>query len=189
MENSYIVYRHTSPSGKVYIGITQQHPEQRWQGGLGYRHNEYFFRAILKYGWDNFSHEILYSGLDKETASQIEIDLIRAGKCNDKRHGYNITSGGENFTHSPESIQLMRSRRKGKGTKPKSEETRRRMRDNHAGGASPRRVRCLSTGTVYESIHAAARATGVDKSPISRCCRKIKHYNTAGGLRWEFYEE
>lgn len=189
MKNDYIVYRHTSPSGKSYVGITQQRPEQRWQGGLGYRHNEYFFRAILKYGWENFTHEILHSGLDKETACKIETDLISAGRCNDKRYGYNITDGGENFTHSAESRRLMSSRRKGKGTQPKSEETRQRMRENHAGGGTPRRVICLSTGRIYDSINDAARDTGVDKSPISRCCRKVKHYNTAGGLRWAFYEE
>lgn len=189
MKNNYTVYRHTSPSGKSYIGITQQQPEQRWQGGLGYRHNEYFFRAILKYGWENFTHEILCSGLNREAACWLESALIEAGGCNDKRYGYNITSGGENFTHSPESRSLMSLRRKGKGTRPKPEETRQRMRENHAGGSSPRRVICLSTGRIYDSINAAARDTGVDKNPISRCCRKVEHYNTAGGLRWAFYEE
>lgn len=28
-ENNYVVYRHTSPSGKVYIGITSKKPEKR----------------------------------------------------------------------------------------------------------------------------------------------------------------
>lgn len=189
MKNNYIVYKHTSPSGKSYVGITQQTPEQRWQGGLGYRRNAYFFRAILKYGWDNFTHEILHSGLDKTTACRIEIELIREGKYTDKRYGYNITNGGETFTHSAESRLLMSARRLGKGTHPKSAETRQRMRESHAGGSAPRRVICLSTGDIYDSINEAARATGVDKSPISRCCRKVEHYNTAGGLRWSFYEE
>ena len=26
----WIVYKHTSPSGKVYIGITSNSPEKRW---------------------------------------------------------------------------------------------------------------------------------------------------------------
>lgn len=34
MKNNYCVYKHISPSGKVYICITQQRPEDRWQGGL-----------------------------------------------------------------------------------------------------------------------------------------------------------
>lgn len=187
--NNYIVYRHISPSGKSYVGITGQAPEQRWQGGLGYRHNEYFFRAILKYGWENFTHEILHTGLDSETACEIESEIIRAEMYNDKRYGYNITNGGEHFNHSQESIRLMSINRRGKGTQPKSMAARRKMSENHAGGAAPKRVICLSTGKVYESINDAARDTGVDKSPISRCCRKVTHYNTAGGLRWAYYDD
>ena len=186
MKNRYIVYKHTSPSGKAYVGITRQRPEQRWQGGLGYRNNEHFFRAILKYGWDNFTHEILHTGLDKDSACAIEAEIIRAEMYNDKRYGYNITSGGEAFKHSSESIQKMKVNRKGKGRQPKSAVTRRKMSENHSGGAASKRVICLSTGIIYESINDAARDTGVDKSPISRCCRGVKHYNTAGGLRWEF---
>lgn len=188
MNESYTVYKHTSPSGKVYIGITSQAPAQRWQGGLGYRRNPHFFRAILKYGWDNFSHEILSEGLSKEEACKVEVALIAAFKSNDKAYGYNITNGGECFKHSPESIQLMRQRRKGKGLRTIPEATRQKMRENHAGGAEAKPVVCLDTGTVYPSINDAAKATGIDKSPISRCCRGVKHYNTAGGLRWAYYE-
>ena len=188
MQANYCVYKHTSPSGKVYIGITQQRPENRWQCGLGYRRNPHFFRAILKYGWDNFTHEVLCTGLDKSAACQMEVALIRAYQSNDKTHGYNITNGGECFKHSPESIALMSQRRKGKGRRMMPEETKQKLRENHGGGAEPKRVICLTTGVIYESINDAARDTGVDKSPISRCCRGVKHYNTAGGLRWAYYE-
>lgn len=189
MRTNFCVYKHTSPSGKVYIGITQQQPENRWQGGLGYRRNEYFYRAILKYGWENFTHEVLHYGLSKEEACAAEIALIAAYRSNEKEHGYNITSGGEMFTHSPESIEKMSARRKGKGRQPKSEIIREKMRAHHAGGAAPKSVICLTTGKIYASINDAAKDTGVDKSPISRCCRRVNHYNTAGGLRWAYYNE
>lgn len=58
--DNYIVYRHTSPSGKVYIGITSRQPEQRWLNGNGYKDSPKFYNAIKKYGWDNFNHEILF---------------------------------------------------------------------------------------------------------------------------------
>ena len=32
----WTVYRHIAPSGKVYIGITCQKPEYRWNNGNGY---------------------------------------------------------------------------------------------------------------------------------------------------------
>ena len=44
----YVVYMHKTPSNKVYIGITSQKPEKRWNEGLSY--NKYFTNAIIKYG-------------------------------------------------------------------------------------------------------------------------------------------
>lgn len=189
MKTDYCVYKHTSPRGKVYIGITGQRPEERWQGGLGYRHNEYFFRAILKYGWENFKHEILHTGLSKDEACAAEVALIASHRSTEKAYGYNITGGGETFKHSPESIQKMRENRKGKGMYPRSAAARQRISEHHAGGTAPVKVVCLTTGKIYASINDAARDTGVDKNPISRCCRGVKHYNTAGGLRWSYYNE
>ena len=38
MTNNYTVYKHTSPHGKVYIGITSQSPIRRWRkDGSGYK--------------------------------------------------------------------------------------------------------------------------------------------------------
>ena len=48
----YFVYMHTSPNNKRYIGITSYtNPKRRWKGGYGYHKNDYFYRAIQKYGW------------------------------------------------------------------------------------------------------------------------------------------
>lgn len=99
----YCVYKHTSPSKKVYVGITSLNPLIRWQNGGGYRSNNYFTKAILKYGWDNFKHEILFENLTKEEAEQKEIELIKLYKSNDKNFGYNIAKGGNSVgKHSEE---------------------------------------------------------------------------------------
>lgn len=73
---SYSVYMHTCPNSKKYIGITCRNPLYRWNHGNGYRRNEHFFRAIVKYGWDNIKHEILFDGLTEEEAEQKEKVLI-----------------------------------------------------------------------------------------------------------------
>lgn len=91
----YCVYRHVSPAGKVYIGLTSQNPVRRWAGGNGYRNNQHFYRAILKYGWDNFKHEIVQSGLTKEDACRLEIELIAAHNSTNAAFGYNHSTGGE----------------------------------------------------------------------------------------------
>ena len=68
----WCVYVHTTPSHKVYVGITSQNPIKRWNNGLGYNRQIYFYRAILKYGWDNIKHEIIVSGISGEEAKYLE---------------------------------------------------------------------------------------------------------------------
>lgn len=95
-ENNYVVYKHTSPSNKVYIGITSRNPEKRWgKNGNKYLRHKHFYNAIQKYGWDNFKHEILFENLTKEEACQKEIELIAFYKSNDRSFGYNQSTGGE----------------------------------------------------------------------------------------------
>lgn len=102
----YKVYKHTSPSGKVYIGVTKQNPRLRWQNGLGYRTQDYFYRAILKYGWDNFKHEIVYQTESYAEANGKEVELISKYKSTDKNYGYNIENGGNLKKAVSESTRL-----------------------------------------------------------------------------------
>ena len=94
-DERYCVYCHTSPSGKRYVGITSQHPNRRWCGGKGYVKSPHFYRAIVKYGWDSFEHEILCSDLCQRDARELEIKLIADYRSNDPRYGYNLSNGGE----------------------------------------------------------------------------------------------
>lgn len=94
MELKFIVYEHVNLfNNKRYIGITSQIPEVRWQRGSGYRENTTFFRAIKKYGWDNFEHNILYEGLSNREALEIESTLIK--KYKSLGVSYNISDGYE----------------------------------------------------------------------------------------------
>lgn len=55
-----VIYMHTSPSGKHYIGQTKQKINNRFRSdGSGYKQCRVFYNAIKKYGWNNFKHEIL----------------------------------------------------------------------------------------------------------------------------------
>ena len=102
-EKRYKIYKYTSPSGGVYIGQTHKTIEER-AGNNGYYYmilnkktgkflQPAIGNAILKYGWDNFKKEILYTGLTSEEADRIEKELIldsrSTGVC------YNADSGGK----------------------------------------------------------------------------------------------
>lgn len=186
----FIVYMHVNKTnGKKYIGITHHsNPNKRWNGGKGYFRNRYFSRAIEKYGWDGFDHIIVADGLTKELACQWETALIALYASNCRENGYNITDGGECFHHSEESKKMMSQNRKGKGLHRFSEEHKRKIREHHAGGNAAKRVICVETGIIYQSINDAARDISINKKMISNCCRKVPHYNTAGGYHWMFHE-
>lgn len=128
----YIVYQHQNLiNGKRYFGITSQNPERRWgKGGNGYKSTPHFYSAIQKYGWDNFSHTILYTELTQEQACEIEKYLIATYKTQDRQYGYNILEGGQ-ATTIPSEIRdkmskAMRGNKNGLGH-PCSEEKKQKI--------------------------------------------------------------
>lgn len=101
---NWIVYKHENKiNGKIYIGITSQNPIDRWKNGNGYSKHKKFYSAIKKYGWDNFLHIILYTGLTEKEAKEKEQELIKF--YDSKNSGYNLTDGGDGiigYHHSEE---------------------------------------------------------------------------------------
>ena len=140
-KRSYVVYMHTSPSNKRYVGITRQNPpEKRWgYNGNGYCDNDYFSRAISKYSWKNIKHEILYTGLTKEEAEQKEIELIAFYDSMNPEKGYNMTPGGSYNVN----VVL----------KPVKQYT--------AEGVFIQEYECIKYGAI---------ATNINKSAVSLCC-------------------
>ena len=130
MENNYIVYIHISPNNKKYIGLTSQKLENRWRNGKGYKNNTYFYRAIEKYGWDNFQHIIIARGLTEDEAKWLEVELIREWDTTNQEKGYNLTKGGEGtngWTPSKETREKISKANKGL---KRSEETKQKMSEN-----------------------------------------------------------
>lgn len=110
--NTWLVYCHTFPNGKVYIGITGQKPTVRWANGKGYSKNSSVRDAIDKYGWENVKHEILFENLTEKEAKAKEIQLIKKYDANDPLYGYNITCGGQGRTLTPEQKRRNNLRRR-----------------------------------------------------------------------------
>jgi len=94
----FYVYAHINTiNGKIYIGISKRkNPNERWKNGKGYNYNWHFNKAIEKYGWDKFDHEIIASNLTENEASNMEKILIEQLKTFDRNYGYNFAEGGYN---------------------------------------------------------------------------------------------
>ena len=92
----WYVYMHTNKvNDKKYIGITgQERYWDRWRSdGSGYK-TQVFGRAIDKYGWDSFSHEILEVVDNEDIALIQEQYYIEKYKSDNPEYGYNISCGG-----------------------------------------------------------------------------------------------
>ena len=188
MKGDYKVYMHIAPNGKKYIGMTKLKPKLRWNNEKGYTSNDYFFRAILKYGWDNIKHEILFSGLTKGEAEQKEIELIAKYKSNEREYGYNIDNGGNtNGTHSKETIEKIRNSELGEKNPFYGKKHTMSARLKISRGHNGKPILCIETKTIYCTVTEASKLTGVAQSSISRCCLKIR--NKAGGYHWEYVED
>jgi group I intron endonuclease len=265
----YIVYKHTNlHNGKVYIGITSTDVKKRWGNGSGYLKTPVFWNAIQKYGWNSFSHEILFDNLSQEEAEQKEIELIALYKSNHRDFGYNVQNGGSTSgKHSLETRMKISESNKGKSLSPEarerisntlkgrkmplevrqkisdslkgeksywygkespnkgrkatpeeiqrkseahkgkilSEETKHKISESlkgeksvwygrkhtqesiekmKASATNKRKVRCVETGIVYESIHDAGGTNNINFRNIHTVCTGGR--NTAGGFHWEF---
>lgn len=186
-ERNYCLYMHISPSGKKYIGITCRKPKKRWNYGKGYVGNDYFTKAIEKYGWNNFDHIILCVGLTREQASELEIRLIEVYDTTNREKGYNLDGGGiKRKRMSDETKKKIGDAHRGRYTEaqwaatmaragkghPHTEETKRHLSEVHKGKKM--------------SAEACAKMSLAHKGQIPTNLEQLKEANKA---RWRKVEQ
>ena len=168
------VYMHTSPSGKVYIGITSQSVNRRWRNGDGYlikqegKYNQPLFaRAINKYGWNNIKHKVLWDNLDEETAKAIEITLIAYYK--NLGISYNLTDGGDGTAglHYQQSEEWIKKR------------TQKRCKTVYQCD-----ITTLDVIKEWKSASEIESTLGYDQGLICRCCNGKR--KQAYGYQWKY---
>ena len=80
----FIIYKRTSPSGHSYIGYTKLPLMRRWKISIQEcrtsRKGSPLANAILKYGSENWSHEILFETDDELLAKDAEAVYITSLK-------------------------------------------------------------------------------------------------------------
>lgn len=186
MHSNYTVYKHTSPSGKVYIGITSMPVEKRWgRGGTAYRHQPVIWNAIRKYGWDNFKHEIINDGMRDIDAKELEIALIAEHQSMDREKGYNRTVGGDGtkgWKHTPnQHAALIKHNSRGflKG-RTLSEKTKKKMSASRKDKSAVAQIgldgKLIS---IFQSIAEAAKSVNGSRPNIVACCngRQLTAYD------------
>lgn len=201
-EKQWKLYVHTNMiNGKRYVGITSKKKvEHRWNHGEGYKESPRFYSAIKKYGWDSFSHDVIFDGLTEIQAKDAESYFIDLWKTNDLEYGYNLTTGGEGtpgYHPSDETRQKLSEARKKENL---SEETLKRRSDglkgrkfsdehkSKIGLANSKKVDMFTLDGVYirtyDSIKCAEVDTGINHSHISQCCNGSR--KTTGGYMWKY---
>lgn len=207
-----IVYKVTNKiNGKVYIGITTKTLEHRKKIHIrdSKRMDTYFYRAIRKYGEENFEWEVIDTAETKEELSELEKYYIKLyDSFDNKDKGYNTTSGGYESWEITEEERINRSERvKGENNpmygrespmkgKKFTEEHKAKISNSlknsyrphviKGNNPSAKKVINLDTGEIFDTLTDASDKYGISRQMIGKVCNG---YNKmAKGYRWAFIE-
>lgn len=184
-------------NNKIYIGSSKNLKHRKNHDHISTlkknkHQNAHLQNAFNKYGEKNFVFEIIEFCEEKELKDIEQYWLDRLGAYK-REVGYNIAIN--TFNHEF------------------SEETKQKMSKNHAnfkgennpmygkcGELAPfygrvgklhhasKRVMCIETGVIYESVRQAERMTKIQNSNISACCLGKYRHKTAGGYHWKYLD-
>ena len=206
----YILYRFIFPNGKFYIGQTKQSLRQRLNYHKYATHNKrsnnydnYLYRALRKYGWDNVQKEIILV-CDESSIDMYERRFIEHLKTDTRNNGYNLELGGNRNKHLSEETKL-KLRNNKLGTK-QSIETKEKISKSLIGNTRTlghklsaehkaklsKSVNCYSKDgkfiKSYISSKDAARLNNfASSSAISECARGVNRRKSYKGFIWRYH--
>lgn len=108
----YVVYKHTAPNGKAYVGLTKDYQARNRCHKHGATGCAAFVAAVKKHGWDSFTHEVLIENLDLVAANFFERLFIVAENTMAPA-GYNLKEGGASAPCSKETREKISKAQKG----------------------------------------------------------------------------
>ena len=181
----YITTNHVN--GKQYIGQRKYDKQGKWKEYLG--SGIILSRAIEKYGLKNFSKEIIEECKTKKILNDREIYWINYYNAVESDNFYNIASGGDGgntiagYTDDQRNLLSMKLSNMRKG-----------IVNIGKNNGNSRRVICINTMKVFDTINEASTYYNVDKDAIQQCCSDANKRKTAGEINgermiWEYYDE
>ena len=215
-----VIYKITNQiNGMIYIGQTTQGLQNRWihhvaeakkdhkKGGW----SAYLHRAIIKYGRENFSVEVVENG-SNDKLNEREIYWIAYYHSNDKDIGYNLTYGGEGtvridynevyrlWDDGLSTFQIAEKLHIARGTalyilqqyKNYSDEESRKRRGKNITKAKRESVSQydLHGNFIAEytsSFKAAQSVEGAGRYAVKKCCEE--QCGISGGYQWRYSKD
>jgi len=215
MDGTGVIYRHTyTGDGRSYIGQSIYSEEVRTRGHLKSKDSTYFHQAIRKYGWENFTTDILHENIDSMYLDDWEMYYISIYETFG-RNGFNLTAGGRGirgYKHTETHKTYLSGRMSGVNNpffgRIHTNKTRRMISESRIGEKNPnfgkshseehrkkigeRHLKPIeqwsSDGKTYihtfDSITLAANFIGKSPTGISQCLRGSQ--KTSGGFVWRY---
>lgn len=177
-ENSvtFIIYKATSPSNKMYIGFSSNSLKVRiWnhKKASKIKPDITLYRAFKKYGFDSFLWEVIDQASTYEEAIKKEIMYIEL--YNTFKGGYNSTSGGDgvkNHKHSEKTKKLLSDKAQ-KQWANKTDKQVDVIRKNQLKRAEQSKISVVDNkGNVFKSMTEAAKYHNISVASVSN---KIKN--------------
>lgn len=199
------IYKITSPTNKIYIGQSID-IIKRWQKyyNLNCKQQCKIYASLLKYGPNKHNFEIICQ-CDRSELNNLEKYYIDLYKCFNTDNGLNLLDGGNLNKFSDETRKKMSLSKIGK-TRIISKEHREKLSKAKKGkmfsdkhklnlskssinkNAKPILQYDIDGNLICEWISSvvAESVLKISSSHISKCCRNINGFKSAGGFKWEY---
>lgn len=186
-----IIYKITNKiNGKMYVGQTVQTLDDRWSDHSRPSKGRHVNRsaiasAIRKYGKENFIIEIIDDAKNTAELNIKEMTYIKALNTLSP-HGYNLKLGGESKAcHEETKIKISKTlkgrpfinRWTGGNRMPRTESQKAHLSAKIKGRPNVvlyKKVECVETGIIYESINATAAEHNCNRVTISSLLKSGK---------------
>lgn len=198
-----IIYKITNKlNGRIYIGQTAQTLAGRWSDHCRPCRGQHINRsvvanAIRKYGKENFTMEEIDRAENLDELNIKEVTYIKAFGCLSPR-GYNLHLGGDSKLCHPETRDKISAALKGRpfsnrwtggNRAPRTDAQKAHLSSLIKGKPNVvlyKKVLCVETGAIYESVNAAAAAHGCNRVTISSLLKSGKKGGKLGTKGFSF---
>jgi GIY-YIG catalytic domain protein len=205
---SYLIYKAENKiNGKCYIGRTSSTLSRRrsWHYSNAYKvddtgaykNNSSILVALRNARKEDFEWIVLESGLTKQESFEREayyINLFHACECGYNEKESDLIPWNKGKKMNAQYCERLKGENNGMFGKTHSPEYRvwrselMSRTQFGANNSSARKVKCLETGQIWNSVVDCSKETGISSDNISACCNPKRRNKTAGGYHFIYID-